>query len=99
VLFVSFIIFDFHSFNCIKYHFFFQVHPLTFNFYIKFVLLFYDVSGLTLNVLISNLDSMLFYKILISFRFYPWIYDLNFNFFFVIDSHSLDFLFFFWILL
>jgi hypothetical protein len=78
--------------------FFFQFHHLAFNFYIKFVLLFYVVSGLTLNILISNLDFMLFYQILISFPFHPWIYDLNFNFFYNWFSFSW-FLFFFWILL
>ena len=53
VLFVKFITFDPHFFNCIK-----------------FILLFYDVLGLTLNFLIYNLDSQLFYQILISFQFY-----------------------------
>jgi hypothetical protein len=37
-----------------------QLHPLSFDFYIKFILLFYNISGLTFNVLISNLDSLLF---------------------------------------
>jgi hypothetical protein len=57
VLFIIFIIFDTLSFSCIKLHLFFQLHALAFDFYIKFVLLFNNISGLTLNVLILNLDS------------------------------------------
>ena len=81
VLFINFIIFDPHSFNCIKFQFFIFLffHPLAFCFYIKFVLLFYDISGLTINVLISNLNSCLFYQILIYFQFHPWIHDFIFN--------------------
>jgi hypothetical protein len=54
MLLVNFIIFDPYSFNCIKFDLFFQFCPLEFDFYINFVILFYDISGLTLNVLISN---------------------------------------------
>jgi len=43
-------------------YFVFQFHLLTFDFYIKIVLLFYDILGLTLNILISNFDSWLFIK-------------------------------------
>jgi hypothetical protein len=58
VLCFSFITFSLHYFNCIKFDsFVFQFHPLTFDFYIKFILLFYDISGLTLNILIFNFDS------------------------------------------
>jgi hypothetical protein len=93
VLFVILIIFDHSSFNYIKFHlFFFQLYPLTFDFYINFVLLFYDVSWLTLDVLISNLDYWLFYEILISFQFRPWTYDLIFIFF-ILGPRSLDFYF------
>jgi len=96
VLFVILIIFDHSSFNYIKFHLlFFQLRPLTFDFYIKFVLLFYDVSWLILYVLISNLDYWLFYEILISFQFRPWTYDLIFIFF-ILGPRSLDFYFCFW---
>jgi hypothetical protein len=70
-------------FNFIFYHLIF---------YIKFVFLFYNVSGSTLNVLIFNLDSWLLYQILISFQFHSWIHDLIFNFF-IFDPHSLEFYF------
>jgi len=50
VLFIIFIIFGPLSFSCIKLHLFFQLHALAFDFYIKFVFLFYNVSGLTFNV-------------------------------------------------
>jgi hypothetical protein len=52
-------------------YFFFNLIIWHLIFISKFVLLFYDVSCLTLNVLISNLDSWLFYQILISFQFHP----------------------------
>jgi hypothetical protein len=68
---------------------FFQLHHLSFDFYIKFIILFYNISGLTFNVLISNLDSWPFYEILISFQFHPWIHDLIFIFF-ILGPHSLD---------
>jgi hypothetical protein len=71
---------------------FFQLHHLSFDFYIKFIILFYNISGLTFNVLISNLDSWPFYEILISFQFHPWIHDLIFIFF-ILGPHSLDFYF------
>jgi hypothetical protein len=59
-----------------------------------FALLFYDVSSLTLNVLIFNLDSCLFYEILISFQFCPCIYDLISKFFHTWSSFSLFYFFF-----
>jgi hypothetical protein len=33
---------------------------------------------LILNILITNLDSWIFYQILISFQFHPWIHDFIF---------------------
>ena len=71
VLFVKFIIFFSYSFNYIKFYFIFQFYYLVFDFYIERVLLFHDVSSLTFNVLIFNLDSYLFYRILISFQSSP----------------------------
>ena len=53
MLFINFITFDSHSFNYIKFNLF-QFYPLKFGFYIKFVLLFYNISGLPLNILIFN---------------------------------------------
>jgi hypothetical protein len=49
----------------------FQFNPLSFDFSIEFILLFYDVLGLILNILITNLDSWIFYQILIFFQFHP----------------------------
>jgi len=95
VLFIKFIIFGHYFFNCIKKNF--LLDPLTFDFYIKFILLFYDVSGLTLSVLIPNLDSWLFYRILISFQFHHLFHDFFLNFF-IFGPRFLDF-FLFWILL
>jgi hypothetical protein len=71
---------------------FFQLHPLSFDFYIKFIFLFYNISGLIVKVLISNLDSWFFYEILISFQFHHWIHNLIFIFF-ILGPHSLDFYF------
>jgi hypothetical protein len=71
-------------------YFFFNLIIWHLIFISKFVLLFYDVSCLTLNVLISNLDSWLFYQILISFQFHPSIHDLIFNVF-IFGQHFLAF--------
>jgi hypothetical protein len=53
---------------------------------------------LILNILITNLDSWIFYQILIFFQFHPWIHDFIF-YFFMFGPHSLEFLFLFWIIL
>jgi hypothetical protein len=91
VLFVKFITFGSYFFNCIKFKlFFFNLIIWHLIFISKFVILFYDVSCLTLNVLISNLDSWLFYQILISFQFHPLIHDLIFNVF-IFGQHFLAF--------
>jgi hypothetical protein len=71
----------------------FQFNPLSFDFSIEFILLFYDVLGLILNILITNLDSWIFYQILISFQFHPWIHDFIFLFFHVWSSFSWIFIF------
>ena len=74
-----------------NYIIFFQLHHLAFDFYIKYVLLFYNVSH-WLNILILNLDSWLFYEILISFQFVIGSMILFFIFF-ILGPHSLDFYF------
>jgi hypothetical protein len=89
-------------FVCIKFYlFYFQFNSLSFDFSIEFVVLFYDVLSLNLDVLISNFNSRLFHQILISFQFHHWIHDFFFN---VWSSFLFLFLFFwflflFWILL
>jgi hypothetical protein len=50
---------------------------------------------LILNILITNLDSWIFYQILIS-SLNPWFY---FFYFFMFGPRSLEFLFLFWIIL
>jgi len=61
---------------------------------IRFVLLFYDISYLILNVLIFNFSSWPFYQILICFQFHSYIHDLIFIFIFKSGPHSLNLYFF-----